>query len=69
METLILHPKNEVQLTALKALAKALEISFEIANNPYNAEFVNKVKLGKQEILDGKITRVEREDLQSLLGL
>lgn len=69
METLILHPKNEVQLTALKALAKALEISFEIAKNPYNAEFVNKVKLGKQEILDGKITRVEREDLQSLLGL
>ncbi|MFW0715716.1 DUF2683 family protein [Pedobacter sp. N23S346] len=69
METLILHPKNEVQLTALKAIAKALEISFEITKNPYNPEFVNKIKLSKQEIVDGKVTRVEKEDLQALLGL
>jgi len=29
METLIMHPENEAQLTALKAFAKALKVSFE----------------------------------------
>lgn len=69
METLILHPKNEVQLTALKAIAKALEISFEVTETPYNPEFVNKIKRSKQEVVAGKVTRVEKKDLKALLGL
>ena len=69
METLILQPKNEVQLTALKAIAKALEISFEVTETPYNSEFVNKIKRSKQEVVAGKVTRVEKKDLKALLGL
>lgn len=29
METLIMHPKNKEQLTALKAFAKAMKVDFE----------------------------------------
>jgi hypothetical protein len=29
METLIMHPENQAQLTALKAFAKALKVPFE----------------------------------------
>jgi hypothetical protein len=67
METLIMHPKNKVQLTALKAMAKALEINFETSE--YNSDFVAKIKASKKEIEAGKVTRVAKEDLQNFLGL
>jgi len=42
METVIMHPKNDEQLSALKAFAKALKVDFEIS--PYNTDFVAKIK-------------------------
>ena len=42
MRTLIMHPENKEQLKALKAFAKALNITFE--ESPYNPEFVAMVK-------------------------
>jgi hypothetical protein len=42
METLIMHPKNEEQLSALKAIAKAWKIGVE--TSPYDPEFVAMIK-------------------------
>lgn len=33
-----MHPKNEEQLSALKAFAKALEVDFEIDETRYNLD-------------------------------
>jgi len=62
-----MHPKNKVQLTALKAMAKALEINFETSE--YNSDFVAKIQTSKKEIEAGKVTRVAKEDLKNFLGL
>ena len=46
METLVIHPQNEMQSKAIKAFAVALEIPFETDSavneeqSPYNKEFV-----------------------------
>ena len=69
MEVLILHPENKAQLSALKAMAKALKISFETKNDFYAPDFVAKIEKSKQEIKEGKTTRVKKEDLQNFLGL
>jgi len=42
METLIVQPKSKEQLTALKAIMKALKVDFKTeknTNSPYSAEF------------------------------
>ncbi len=44
METLILHPQNKAQLSALKSIAKALNIDFEEQKSTYNAGFVASIK-------------------------
>ena len=69
MEVLILHPENKAQLSALKAMAKALKISFETKNEFYVPDFVAKIEKSKQEVKEGKTTRVSKEDLQNFLGL
>lgn len=45
METLIVHPANQEQSDALKALMKAFKIAFEVKNS--NIGFVAKVKDGE----------------------
>lgn len=42
METVIMYPKNKEQLSALKAIAKALNVKFE--TNPYDPKFVERPK-------------------------
>jgi len=54
METLIAHPKNEEQATALKAVMKVLKIDFETEEKPYNPEFVQKVLKGVNARKSGK---------------
>lgn len=44
METLIVHPENKAQLNAVKQVLKAMKISFEKEDKPYNPEFVAKIK-------------------------
>lgn len=67
--TYIIHPSNSEQANALKAFAKALKLKFEIAEKPYNPEFVAKIKESQQQFKEGKFTRVKKEDLQNFLGL
>ena len=52
-----MHPKNEEQLSALKAFAKALKVDFE--TSPYNSAFVAKVRKSKVEADQGKFTTLD----------
>ncbi|NTE00570.1 hypothetical protein G6M26_23765 [Agrobacterium tumefaciens] len=63
METLIAHPKNEEQATALKAVMKVLKIDFESEESPYNPEFVKEILKAKKDIKDGKGVKITIEDL------
>ena len=64
------HPKNDAQIEAIKTALKGLKIKFEILEEQqYDPEFVIKIELSKQEYLEGKTTRVRKEDFESFLGL
>ena len=63
MTTLIVHPENKEKLDALKAVMKALKISFEEEKSPYNPEFVASVLQAEQDIKDGKGVKIATEDL------
>ncbi len=62
METLIVHPDNEAQLTAVKAVLKALNISFE-KKKYYDSDFVKKIKDSETSFRKGKFKTVKTEDL------
>ncbi|AWG20787.1 hypothetical protein FFWV33_04145 [Flavobacterium faecale] len=64
------YTENLEQIEAIKAFMKALKIKFEVSKEqPYNPDFVEKIEKSKQEFIEGKSTRVKKEDLQSFLGL
>jgi predicted N-formylglutamate amidohydrolase len=68
--TYIIHTKNEEQANALKAFVKALKMNFEVAKDePYDPEFVKKIKTSKKEYQEGKFTTVDKDNLESFLGL
>lgn len=69
-DIIIVHPKNGEQIDAIKAFMKALKIKFEVSKETiYNSEFIKKIEKSKKEIENGEVTRVEKDDLQSFLGL
>lgn len=59
METVIIHPENKEQLTALKALAKAMNVKFETNKSSYNADFVKKIKESKKQVEEGNFTTLD----------
>ncbi|GGI22827.1 MULTISPECIES: DUF2683 family protein [Pedobacter] len=63
MGTLIVHPENKEQLSALKAFMKAFNIAFEENKYPYNADFNNKMKISKQQAKDGKTVKVSLDEI------
>lgn len=63
METLIVQPKTKEQLTALKAVIKALKIDFKSEKSSYDPEFVEKVLQGREDIKNGKGIKIATEDL------
>ena len=63
METIIVHPKNKEQLSALKAFIKALKIDFTVEKSPYNPEFVKEILKAKEDIKNGKGVNIAIEDL------
>ncbi|PWS28370.1 hypothetical protein DHW03_00490 [Pedobacter yonginense] len=63
METLIAHPKNKEQATALKAVMKVLEIDFETEESQYNPDFVDAVLQSKEDIKNGKGVKIAVDDL------
>ncbi|TVQ81893.1 MAG: hypothetical protein EA358_00220 [Flavobacteriales bacterium] len=67
---LIAHPKTNKELKALKAFMEALKIKFEMAKeSPYDPEFIEKVLESRQQVREGKVTRLKKEDLKEFLGL
>ena len=64
METLIMHPENEEQLRALKAIAKAWKISIE--TSPYDPGFVAAIKKAEKR---GNYTEIDANDLWGSLKL
>lgn len=59
METVIMHPKNKEQLSALKAVAKALKVDFETEKSPYNPAFVAKIKESYEQAKRGDVVTIE----------
>ncbi|RYE16395.1 MAG: hypothetical protein EOP42_34010 [Sphingobacteriaceae bacterium] len=59
MEMIIVYPKNAGQMAAFKAVAKALQIDFEVEKSSYGPEFVAKIKRGEKAAKEGKGIRVD----------
>ena len=59
-----MHPQNKEQLDALKAIAKALKVTFETNSSPYDPAFVADVLEGEKARKAGKKgLRVDVENL------
>ncbi len=64
------HTDDSSQIEAIKAVIKAFKVKFEISKeNPYNPEFVDKIRQSEKEIEQGKSKKVKKEDLSNFLGL
>lgn len=68
METFIVHPKNNEERKVIKAFLEALKIKFEnFKNKPeegsYNPDFVATMEQSIQDAAEGKITRIELDDI------
>ncbi|MBK6784001.1 MAG: hypothetical protein IPG79_09680 [Saprospiraceae bacterium] len=51
-------------------LLKALKIKFEFSDEEtYNPEFVEKILESKEQVKNGKVTGVKKENLKEFLGL
>ena len=69
METLIVQPKNKEQLTALKAIMKALKVDFKTEKSveePYKKEFTDKMKKSEDDIKAGRVTKIKPADIWNL---
>ncbi|MCK9403290.1 MAG: hypothetical protein M0Q26_07810 [Chitinophagaceae bacterium] len=67
METLVIHPENKEQLTALKALVKSWNINFE--KYPYDPNFVAEINKREKKIRQGDFIAIKdpRNVWESLL--
>jgi hypothetical protein len=56
MDALIVYPENKEQLTALKAVMKAMKISFEQKSEVYPDHVINGVKESLKEAREEQLT-------------
>ncbi|HEY4195466.1 MAG TPA: DUF2683 family protein [Mucilaginibacter sp.] len=56
MDALIVYPENKEQLIALKAVMKAMKISFEQKSEVYPPHVINGIKESLKEVEEGKLT-------------
>ncbi len=56
MEPLIVYPENKEQLTALKAVIKAMKITFEQKSEVYPEHVVKGVKESLKQADEGELT-------------
>ena len=70
MAPVTIRPKNQKQWNALKIIFEAMDVPFEKdEESPYNSAFVAKIKKSEEQIEEGKVTRVTKENIQNFLGL
>ncbi|RYG20119.1 MAG: hypothetical protein EOO07_05500 [Chitinophagaceae bacterium] len=55
MEALIVYPENADQLAAVKAVMKAMKISFEEKNNVYPVSVIEGVQEAVQQVNEEKV--------------
>lgn len=53
MDALIVYPENKEQLVALKAVMKAMKVTFEQKNQVYPDHVINGVKESSKQAEDG----------------
>ena len=58
METVIGRPANKEQLSALKAIMKALKVDFTTEKNPCSQEFSAKIERAEEQIKNGKYRKI-----------
>lgn len=63
MGILIAHPESKEKLKAIKAFMMALEIRFEEDENPYNPQFMEKIKRSEEDFKAERYKAVKTEDL------
>jgi hypothetical protein len=56
MDALIVYPENKEQLTAIKAVMKAMNVSFEQKSQVYPDHVINGVKESSRQAKEGKLT-------------
>jgi hypothetical protein len=71
MGSLVVHPDNQDQLTALIAMCKAMNISFEHGEaEQYEPEFIEKVMRGKRDIEEGRSIQIkDAKQLDEIFGV
>lgn len=68
METLIIHTETN-KLNLIKDFLKSIQVKFEtksvstVDESPYDPEFVAKIERSRQQLKEGKVTRIKIEDL------
>jgi len=68
METIIIHTE-ENKMELIKDFLKSIKVTFEtkttskVEESPYNPEFVAKIERSRQQLKEGKVTRIKIEDL------
>ncbi len=63
METLIVRPENKKQLAALKAVMKALNITYEKEKAHYDPEFVAKIQESRAQVKRGETRVIDIDSL------
>ena len=59
--TITINPKNKKELAKIKAVLKAIEVSF--VEEPYDKNFVEKIKKSRQEIINGETKKIALDAL------
>jgi len=64
MEILTVMPENNEQLKAVKAVLKALKVSFVAQEaKEYDPAFVKKIEASRKQAKEGKVTRIDTKTL------
>jgi len=68
MDTLVIYTDNKYKLEAMMAVAKAMEVPFELEPEVenYDPEFVAKIERGREDMKTGRGRVISMEELDSL---
>lgn len=73
MENIIVTPKNESQLSAIKNFLKEMKVSFKTEKKDdtllTEEEFYDKIDASIKEAKEGKVKTLSKEKQRELLGL
>lgn len=68
MKTLIIHTEDD-KIQIIKDFLNSIKVKFETQTtskeeeSPYDPEFVAKIEKSRQQLKEGKVTRIKIEDL------